>query len=792
MTGTLPAWIERLLGVDPAESGEGTVWGLDHSWGLAPWLTLLLVAGSIALVVYIYLREGRTAGRGTAIGLSLLRIATVAIVLFMLAEFVLSGQRTGLPYVVVVVDESESMSIVDRYDDKVRAALEKRLKAAGLEELSRINLAKALLIENNGRLLTGIEENYKLKVYFVAGAARAQDGTAAELIPQIRQLEAAGQASRLGVGVRTVLNDLRGTPPTAIVLLTDGITTEGEPLDEVAAYARRKNVPLFSVGLGSQEAVKNLKISDLLVDEVVFVDDYVNFEFKLTGAGLAGKPVEIVLREKDKPGELASMKATVGADGQPQRLRLPYRPTRVGEYEYVVEVVSLPEEDPKQQDDNREMRQVSVRKEQVKVLLVQSYPNYEYRYLKGLLDRDTSIELKTVLQEADPEYAEVDESALRVFPVRREDLFGYDVIIFGDVNPTFLSAAEQKNLADFVTEKGGGLLLVAGPEYMPQAYRGSPLESLMPIDAGSVRMPPEVVSESFAVVPTDLGLASPHMQLGDSTDQTDQMWRDLPGLYWLLEAPELKPAARVLAEHPTAVSAEGRKLPIFVMQYVGAGKVLMHNTDETWRWRFRVGDALFARYWVQSIRYLSRSKLLGKDRTAELTTDREEYTRGDPVRLRVRFFDERLAPAADDGVVVMLEREGDKSRRVTLNRNATNRGVFEGVLSKPADGSYHAWIASPTLEGRAPSDDFIVVAPAGEFERTQMDVNELKRAAEQSKGRYYTISDASKLLKELPEGRQVPVESLEPIVLWNKWPLVLVFLGLIVSEWVLRKRKGLL
>jgi hypothetical protein len=195
---------------------------------------------------------------------------------------------------------------------------------------------------------------------------------------------------------------------------------------------------------------------------------------------------------------------------------------------------------------------------------------------------------------------------------------------------------------------------------------------------------------------------------------------------------------------------------------------------------------------VQTIRHLSRSKLLGKDRSAELTADREQYSRGEPVRLRVRFFDERLAPAADDGVVVMLERAGDQNRRVTLRRNATNRGVFEGTLSKPADGSYHAWLASPTLEGKSPSDDFLIVAPAGEFERTQMDAAEMQRAASQSHGRYYDLESSGSLLDDLPPGRQVPVESLEPIALWNKWPLVLCFVGLLTAEWVLRKRKGLL
>jgi hypothetical protein len=129
---------------------------------------------------------------------------------------------------------------------------------------------------------------------------------------------------------------------------------------------------------------------------------------------------------------------------------------------------------------------------------------------------------------------------------------------------------------------------------------------------------------------------------------------------------------------------------------------------------------------------------------------------------------------------------------VTLRRSSANRGVFEGVVTRPAVGSYHTWLVSPTLEGRAPADDFLVIAPAGEFEHTQMDAAELKKAANDTQGVFYSMATADRLLRDLPEGRQVPIESLEPIVLWNKWPLVLLFLGLIITEWIWRKRRGLL
>jgi uncharacterized membrane protein len=791
MSGTLPKWLEHLLGVESAGSGEGTLWTLRDSWPLAPWITLLLLGGCLALVFSCYLREAGTASRGYRLGLAVVRSLLVGLLFFMLAEFLLSLERTGLPYVVVIVDDSGSMSVEDRYsDDKLRAMVDAQLRAAALSPATRLGLAKSVLLAGGAKLLRAIDDRYKLKVYLLDDTARLQSGDLGILERDVRQAKPTGESSRLGQGIRTVLNDLRGTPPTAIVLLSDGITTEGESLADAAGYARRKGVPLFIVGLGSETPVRDLELSDLMVEDTVFVDDVVNFEFKLTATGYQGRKLEVVLHRRGDRTPLASLQVVAGPDGKPQRVRLPYRPDKVGEFEYVVEVQHL--NDEIQADNNSQQRLVSVRKEQIRVLLVQSYPNYEFRYLKQMLSRDSTVALKTVLQEADLDYAETDKAALRVFPERKEELLEYDCIIFGDVDPAFLSLTAMQNLAAFVVQKGGGVIFIAGPEFTPLAYRDTPLAPLLPVELGEADAQPDPggpFSVGFQVVPSELGASMPTLALGDTAEESAEIWRRLPPLYWSFEAAELKPAARVLA---TRSGDDGHPRPIIALQYVGAGKVLFHATDATWRWRYRVGDVFFARYWVQTLRYLSRAKLLGKDRWADLSVDRREYRRGESALFRVRFIDERRAPASDDGVTVVIEQQGHQTRRLQLRRNPSGRGVFEGTLARPPVGKYHAWIATPVLEQASAGADFEVVAPPGEFERVQMEAADLKRAAETTKGRFYTIANAASLLGDLPEGHQVPIEALPPIVLWNRWPVLMVFLVLITGEWLLRKRKGML
>jgi len=785
MSSNLPGWIERLLGIEPG-TGEGTAWRLEHTWRWPPWITLLAVAVLVAYVVASYVRENPQASRVLRTILAGIRLVVFGLVLAMLAQFALTLQRTGLPYVAVLIDDSLSMSIADRYDEPVRAAIQDRVGRQGFDSLSRWNLAGTVLAERDGRMLREIADNYRLRFYYLTGMRPSEASDPAEILAEIRSAKPAGESTRLGTAIRSVLDELRGSPPAAVVLLTDGINTEGPDLASGADYARRRGVPLYLVGLGDDKPMRDLKLTDLLVDELVFVNDPVYFEVLLSAAGYAGRQVEVVLREQGKKEILAKTGVTLGPDGQSQPVRIPYRPTREGTFKYVVEVEPL--EGELQTENNRQEQTVRVRKEKVRVLLVQGEPTYEFRYLRNMLVRDSTIELKTVLQSGDLENAEQDSAALRQFPVQREELFQYDVVVLGDPNPAMFSPSMMQNLIDFVDQpgKGGALVCIAGPKFMPLAYRNTPLARLLPVDLVTVQLPQadRMQAEGFRIEPTGPGLSSPGLQLGETPAQSAEIWRKLPPLYWAVLAPDRKPGVRVLAEFATR---DGRRFPAILVQYFGAGKVLFHTMDETRRWRYRMGDTYFARYWVQTLRYLARSKLGEGDRAATLATDRKEYRRGEAVRLRVRFADERLAPVEEDGVTVVLEHQGHPSQRIKLRRGRAGRGVFEAVAENPPIGVCHAWIAIPPIPGKTPSTDFTVTAPPGEFDRIPRETSELRRAAEQTSGQLYTFDNADHLVDELPEGRPVPVESRPPIPLWNTWPVLCLVLLLLVTEWVLRK-----
>ena len=266
----LNALAER-LGVEPARVGEAIVPSIRFEQPWPQWLTLVVLFGSIALIAWLYRNEGTVPSAYKA-GLALIRIALVLIAVFMLSEAVLSVERTGLPYFVVMVDDSASQKVADNYENaKSKAAAAELVKAAGepKAEVTRWAIAEGLLQQDKAKIFRELQKQNKVRLYTTSTGPRllAENDKPEQIDPAIELLkkhEPNGGQTRLGDSVEQVLTELRGAPPSAILLLTDGQTTEGEPLGKAAEIAARKGVPIFPVGLGSVEPPRDIELAEAI------------------------------------------------------------------------------------------------------------------------------------------------------------------------------------------------------------------------------------------------------------------------------------------------------------------------------------------------------------------------------------------------------------------------------------------------------------------------------------------------------------------------------------------------
>ncbi|MDA0835897.1 MAG: hypothetical protein O2955_14690 [Planctomycetota bacterium] len=795
-------FFEWYLEIPPSPPGEGSTWRL--SWhhpfpaAIPAWCGLLISACAIGLLIWVYRRESGELTGVRRMMLALCRFGAVATVLFSLTEVSLQIDRTGLPHLLLFVDVSASMSVSDQYPANELPAGLTGSTSGAVRELTRWEIIRAIFRREEGHWLKQLLNKYKLRVYSFSDSAvpmgksesvEANDVT--QLLTQLDDIKPQGKQTRPGPAVRQVLNDFRGLPPSAVVVLTDGIssTNDNERLSTITGLAARHFVPFYVIGVGSTEPTRDVEIFDVVLDDVTFVNDPMSITARIKSSGFKGKSAVVRVRDVKSGDVLVTQRVTFSSDDAvSQSIAINPVPDRAGEYDYAIEVVPLAGESLK--ENNLVVRHVSVREEKIRVLLADSRPRYEYRFVKHMLEREPSVVLHTVLQEADLEYAQEDETALAHFPVKKDELWTYDVIILGDVNPAYLSTSVYRHLQEFVGEKGGGLILIAGENYNPIEYQQTPIEVLIPFDVSQIARPPndQVIKNGYRVEPTAAGLQGiPILRFGESDAENHAIWKQLPEFYWKFGIDQLKSGATaLLIQVPDARSANAQT--VIALQRFGNGKVLYHATDELWRWRLRVGDLYYGKYWVHAIRYLSRSQLLGQDRAAELNVDRSIYELGEPVELRARFIDERFLPSNNADIAVVIEHPGDVDREVILQANPAAPNTFASRLTDLPAGTYRAWISRPIFRETPPTVDFRIESPRRELLNRTLAKDDLVLTARRTRGKYYSVKDADRLPLDLPSGRAVTLESEAPIPLWNRPELMALFVSFLVVEWLLRKR----
>ncbi len=796
------------LGASPAGPGEEVTASLqfERPWPQSVFLLLLIVG--LGLIFWLYSNE-RGASLTYRLMLALIRSSLLLMAVFFLAEAVLVIDRYDLPPFVVVTDNSASMSREDRYESPTAIArATELLEATEQPDQSRFSLARGWLAEDNGLALRELADQHRLRVELLAGTttrlAEIDDQRDIDdAIEAFRATNADGEQSRLGVGLREILTELRGSPPSAILFLTDGQTTRGESLSEVATLAGRKGVPLLILGVGDETPPRDLSLSDFVVDDLVFVGDIVRFRATLTARGFEGRAITVRLVETQRTEdsdtgdrtqlrEVGRLQLDGPPDGSSVPVELEYRPEEIGEYVYQLVIDPLDEEETV--ENNQLSKIVSVETESIKVLIVEGQPRYEYRYLRNFLERrPETIDLNVVIQSGDSNYNAQDRIALQTFPIAtdgEDGLFDYDVIILGDADPLYFSAVQLEGIVEFVEKEGGGIIFTAGDFFNPLSYQSTTLEKLIPVRLEGARNPAigSAPLQPFQLQLTVQGRSSPIFDLAQEETTAQELLARLPYHYWYFESPRKQPAATVLAEHPSVRGTDGN-LPLVAYQFVGAGKSMFVGLDDTWRWRIGVGDRYFGRFWIQALRFMARDRLT-KDQPAELTTDRNRYNSDQPVLVRLRFRNEGLGRRYLELNAELKEADEQSAEPLVLRRTAEADQIFEAILSDPQPGSYQVRALSiPEFGDESPSTTFRVDPPADERARIQLNRAELERAATLSGGHYAHLLDADQFLDLVPPARKVPLETDPPISLWDDWRLLSLFLGLLSTEWFLRKRR---
>ena len=432
---------------------------------------------------------------------------------------------------------------------------------------------------------------------------------------------------------------------------------------------------------------------------------------------------------------------------------------------------------------------VRVLDEKIKVLYVEGLPRWEYRYLRWVLLRDPRLDVRFLMTKGDPTLASTSPRHLARFPEEAEHALKFDLIILGDVPASYFSARQLELMEELVKTNGGSLLMVAGPMAAPATYADTPIERILPIKLGSGRW--EGVGSGVHPVVTAAGRDSPVAALSLSQESTDRIWSHVRPMYALPNLGGAKPAATVLVSLPK-VAEEIRDYPLVAWQRYGNGKSLFVATEDLWRMRLEVGDRYHARFWGQTIQFLTLSRLLGQNKQISLETDRRTYSAGEPVRIYANVLTESFEPVVEATYTVVLERESiaDSAAELELEPVPDSPGLYSGVHLASEDGTFLLRTKAQDAEVSNRVHFEVATVPLEDRE-TAARTDIARSVSELSGGKNLTLPELASLSDDLGEEEAMSTTVRLDMSLWDVPLWFILFVLFAGAEWYLRRRDNL-
>ena len=583
-----------------------------------------------------------------------------------------------------------------------------------------------------------------------------------------QELAATSPQSRIGDAIGTVLDEHDPATLAGVVLVTDGQNNGGEDVNAALAAARRNEISLYPIGLGSSDAPVNVRVVDLEVPKRVYPGDAFTVTATLQASGPREVTVEVELLdgldqaqgadggsgkgERFPKDVIDTQSINLPVDGTLVPVRFEMEPESVGRRRVGIRLLS-PSDDQNDRDDRRDSRYEVVAKK-LRVLAIAGGPTREYRFVRNLYFRDRSIELDVWLQTGQVGMSQDANQLLDQFPESAEKLFDYDVIAMFDPDWTALTLAELGLLERWVSQQAGGLILVAGPVYHPKWTRLR-TDPRVPTIAGLF---PVTFSTRGAVVssgrqggetawPLDLTQEAQRAEFlwvdGDA-EASQRVWGSFSGVYDYVDTKDAKPGSKVYAYFSDPTSQTGGTLPVYLAsQFYGAGRTFFQASGEMWRLRGE-GDQYFQSYFTKLARWVSEGRLLRDSNRGVLLLDANTAMIGDSITVRAVLSDEQFEPLNVEEVAakVFLPDGKIQDLRLLPLQGEPRAGTYGGQFVVRDSGDHEVRLAiGDALNEQLLQQVVRVRLPTQELERPRRNDDVLNRLARLTSGSYLPVDD---------------------------------------------------
>ena len=781
------------------------------------WLWPILIFGAVALIVLGWAYRALAGHPMRWVCLALKALGLTALALCLLEPLWL-GQRArpGANLFAVLADNSQGLQIRDQGASR-----------------SRGDDLRALVDPDRSPWQTSLASTFDVRRYLF--------DTRLQATKDFSELQFEGRSTALASSLKTLGERFQGRPLAGVLLFTDGNATD---LANGALPDLRGLPPIYPVVIGKRNSVRDIAVQQVSVSQSSFEDAPVGIQADVVAAGYQGKPV--TARLVDYTGRtVQEQTADARADGEAIAFRFQLKPEKSGLSFYQIRVsapaevanAAAPETKTEEATLANNSRVMAVDRGQgpFRVLYVSGRPNWEFKFLNRAIESDEQVQLVGLIRIAKREpkfdfrgragetsnplfrgfgnqapedvqrYDQPvlvrlntrDEVELRAgFPQTPEELYGYHAVILDDLEAEFFKPDQAQLLQKFVSERGGGVLMLGGMEsFYEGKYARTPIGDMLPVyldreDAG-YDAPPAL---SFQL--DREGWLQPWARLRDNEADERVRIDQMTQFQVLNRVRGLKPGASVIAR---VRDERGEELPALAVQRFGRGRTAALMIGDIWRWGMQdaVKHADMDRAWRQMVRWLIADVPLRVQATAEPLAADANGT----IQLQVRVRDEKFQPV--DDATVVLEVEPVVFDGTTGAAGSAIRLEAEPALSEP--GLYQAtyvprqtggFRAVATVKNNAGADlgraeaGWSTDLAADEFRSLVPNVALLEDIARKTGGQVVAAEELDRFVGKLPELR-APVMETWSYPAWHT-PLMFAFaLGCLLAEWGLRRWKGM-
>ena len=754
----------------------------DFAFGApAPIVILLLVGSAIAVpAVLSYQRvRGKSSERDRWI-LRGLRIAALAVLLVCLLRpmLLLNAAVPQRNYVGVLIDDSRSMQIADRGG---------RQRADWIRD--SVSAPKAALI-------AALRERFQVKLFHF--------GATAERIDDAGGLKFDANETKLGGALEAARRELEMVPVSGLVLLTDGADNSRAPIADELLSLRAKQVPVFTVGIGSERFARDIEVRRVEASSSVLKGSTLVADVLVRQRGFNGAKVPLMVEDDGRL--IGQSEITLPPNGDVAPVRVQVRMSSPGARLLTFRIPLQQGEQVTQ--NNAQQALVRVRNAREKILYVEGEPREEMRFIRAAVAADSNLQLVTLQRTADKKFFRLDvdgpEELAAGFPVTRGELYAYRAIVLGSVEASFFSHAQLAMIADFVNVRGGGLLMLGGRRAFGEGgYAGTPLADVMPvvIEGNATGDSVSFLADLTATL-TPGGASSAVTQVAGEQAKSAERWRTLPAVTSVNRIRRVKPGAVTLVDGKVAKGGragvpEGEQLrgyeqPLLVYQRYGRGLSVAMPIQDSWTWAFAaeipVDDPTFPTLWKQLLRFLT-SDVPGR---VTVHAQSDQVNPRTPVDLRAEVADSAFLTVNDAQVVAHVAGPSGPARDVPLEWAVDRDGEYRALFTPETAGIYTVRVDATGRDGKVTSDSlFVRVADLNaEYVDAEMRAALLQRLARETGGRFYTPETVGTLAADVAMSKR-GVTVANEMDLWDMPVNFLLLVTLLSAEWGYRKLRGL-